>query len=430
MGQAKHSSSSFSLIAFLLLAVAVCLSGCGGGSHHAAQVSSVPFQSARALDGSDSPVGGNVSNIWVVNLDGSSATALTSLTTSGATAQSPIFSPDGSQIVFESSGSLNGKDAANTNDTHNVWVTNSDGRNTTALIRITAQDANSSTPVFSPDGGTIAFQSRRALDGSDNANTNITANIWSMNSDGSHPTPLTQITALAADCITPVFSPDGTKILFASGRALDGSDAANTAGRSNIWLMNIDGSSATPLTSLTAALGSGDPVWSPDGTKVAYDSDRAFDGSNGSSGRLNIWVSNANGSGAAPLTSLLVATAMRPAYSPDGTKIAFQSNRSLDGSDTISPNNTLNIWVMNADGSSPTAVTKLTANQANSFGTVIWSANSTQIVFNSSRALDGTDAANSNGTVNIWIINADGTGAMPLTNLTAAGADSFLRLTD
>ena len=29
-----------------------------------------------------------------------------------------------------------------------------------------------------------------------------------------------------------------------------------------------------------------------------------------------------------------------------------------------------------------------------------------------------------------WIINADGTGAMPLTNLTAAGADSFLRLTD
>jgi Tol biopolymer transport system component len=109
-------------------------------------------------------------------------------------------------------------------------------------------------------------------------------------------------------------------------------------------------------------------------------------------------------------------------YSWDGTKIAFESNRSLDGSDTISPNNTLNIWVMNADGSSPTAVTKLTANRANSFGTVIWSANRTQIVFDSSRALDGTDAANSKGTVNIWIINADGTSAMPLTNLTAAGA--------
>ncbi len=390
----------------------------------------MPFQSARDLNGSDSPVGGNVSNIWVVNLDGSSATPLTSLTTSGAIAQDPIFSPDGSQIAFESSGSLNGKDATNANDTGNVWVTNSDGRNTTALTRITVQDANSSVPVFSPDGGTIAFESRRALDGSDNANTNTTANIWSMNSDGSNATPLTQITAIAADSVAPVFSPDGTKILFASGRALDGSDAANTAGRSNIWLMNTDGSSATPLTSLTAAMGSGDPVWSPDGTKVAYDSDRAFDGSNGSSGRFNIWASNANGSGAAPLTSLRVATAVRPMYSPDGTTIAFQSNRSLDGSDTISPNNTLNIWVMNADGSSPTAVTKLTANQANSFGTVIWSANSTQLVFNSSRALDGTDAANSNGTVNIWIINADGTGAMPLTNLTAAGADSFLRLTD
>ncbi len=99
--------------------------------------------------------------------------------------------------------------------------------------------------------------------------------------------PLTQITAIAADSVAPVFSPDGTKILFASGRALDGSDAANTAGRSNIWLMNTDGSSATPLTSLTAALGSSDPVWSPDGTKVAYDSDRAFDGSNGSSGLIS-----------------------------------------------------------------------------------------------------------------------------------------------
>jgi len=56
---------------------------------------------------------------------------------------------------------------------------------------------------------------------------------------------------------------------------------------------------------------------------------------------------------------------------------------------------------MNADSSSPTAVTKLTANRANGFAPVIWSANSTQIVFDSSRALDGTDGANSNGTVNI-----------------------------
>ncbi len=177
MVQAKQSSPSLS--AFLPLAVAVCLIwGCGGGGHHAVQVSPVPFQSARALNGSDSPVGGNVSNIWVVNLDGSSATPLTSLTTSGAIAQNPIFSPDGNQIAFESSGSFNGKDAVNTNDTGNVWLTNSDGRNTTALTRITAQDANSSVPIFSPDGGTIAFQSRRTLDSSDNANTNITANIW------------------------------------------------------------------------------------------------------------------------------------------------------------------------------------------------------------------------------------------------------------
>src|SRR5262249_53357083 len=103
----------------------------------------------------------------------------------------------------------------------------------------------------SPDGGKLVFSSARALDGSDAVNTNGTQNIWVMNADSSSQTPLTRITANTAASSNPVWSPDGSKIAFASQRALNGNDAANTD--KNIWLLTPDASSAAPLTKLTAS---------------------------------------------------------------------------------------------------------------------------------------------------------------------------------
>src|SRR5581483_2243045 len=65
------------------------------------------------------------------------------------------------------------------------------------------------------------------------------------------------------------------QIAFASNGALDGSNAAGAA--DNVWL--TQGPSAAPLTSLSAA-NTGNPVWSPDGNKIAFVSSRALDGSN------------------------------------------------------------------------------------------------------------------------------------------------------
>src|SRR5262249_50832795 len=142
--------------------------------------------------------------------------------------------------------------------------------------------ADSSAPVWSPDGSKIAFASRRALDGSNAVNTHGTQNVWVMNADGSSPAPLTKLTAIAgtgfnivgADSFNPVWSLDGSKIAFVSKRALDGSDAVNANGAQNIWVMNADDSGLTPLTKLTACvncLGNGlNPVWSPDGNKIAF----------------------------------------------------------------------------------------------------------------------------------------------------------------
>src|SRR3989442_15813046 len=78
---------------------------------------------------------------------------------------------------------------------------------------------------------------------------------------------------------------------------------------------------------------------------------------------------------------------------------------------------------VNADGTGLTALTNATAAGALSFAPQ-WSPDGTRVVFESSRKLDGSDAGNGNGTSNIWRVNADGTGLTALTNATAASASS------
>jgi len=115
-----------------------------------------------------------------------------------------------------------------------------------------------------PTAMTIAFGSARALDGSNAATPFSTTNIWVMNPDGTEATPLTSLTAGRANSVSPVWSPDGSKLAFASARALDGSNAATPFGTTNIWVMNPDGTEATPLTSLTAeGANSTGPAWEP-----------------------------------------------------------------------------------------------------------------------------------------------------------------------
>src|SRR5260370_1403800 len=286
---------------------------------------------------------------------------------------------------------------------------------------------HSLTPTSQPT--TIAFNSRRAVDGSAAANTNGTQNIWVMKSDGTGATPLTKLTASQADVVAAAWSPDGSKIAFESLRALDGSDAGNTNNTRNIWAMKSDGTGATPLTKLTAngAL-SFFSVWSPDGGKIAFLSERALDGSDAenTNSTENIWVIKADGSGAAPLTKLTAFNARTgsPVWSPDRSKIVFDSQRALAGSDAANINSVSNIWVMIPNSSSATPLTRLTVLNADSFDPV-WSLDGSKIAFDSQRALDGSAAANTNSVSNIWVMSPDGSAAVPLTKLTALNSHSF-----
>jgi len=156
------------------------------------------------------------------------------------------------------------------------------------------------------------------------------ADIFVTNADG---TGRRRLTNNPAKDIGPTWSPDGTKIAFISDR--------DRAGDFEIYVMNADGTGVRRLTNDPAAdLG---PAWSPDGLRMVFDRD--LGGTN-----FEIHVMNVDGTGMTPLTHEPADGAL-PAWSPDGTKIAFVSARDGTG----------DIYLMNADG---TGVRRLTHDSA------------------------------------------------------------------
>ena len=110
------------------------------------------------------------------------------------------------------------------------------------------------------------------------------------------------------------------------------------------------------------------PAWSPDGGRIVFASNR-----NGGQDDHDIFVMNADGSGVKPLLTLPGSSERYPSWSPDGARIAFTSNR--DGDDDI--------FIMNADG---TGVRRLTDDTATDWQPDFATGN---IVFSSDRGGDG-----------------------------------------
>ena len=129
----------------------------------------------------------------------------------------------------------------------------------------------------------------------------------------------------------PSFSPSNLKIVFTSNR-VDKDDW-------DIHVMNVNG---TGVTRLAPAAGlDTEPVFSPDGTKIAFSTERF-------GGDQDIAVMNANGSGMQLLTTSGLDD-VEPAWRPDGQEIAFTR---------IQGTNEKDVFVMRPDG---TGVRQITA---------------------------------------------------------------------
>jgi Tol biopolymer transport system component len=190
--------------------------------------------------------------------------------------------------------------------------------------------------------------------------------VYVMDTDGSNLMQLTDYSIGAQD---PVWSPDGKRIAFASIK--DG----------GIYTINADGTNLTRIVYKTVydvytdtwnIAANEHPSWSPDGSMICYESYGDED-SGTTVANANIYVVNSDGTGMRRLTNDLSYEG-QPSWSPDGSKIAFVYVK--DEGDGYS---NYHIYVMNADGSNWVQLTdrNFTVNNLNPD----WSPNGTKIVF-------------------------------------------------
>jgi Tol biopolymer transport system component/predicted Ser/Thr protein kinase len=229
------------------------------------------------------------------------------ITFQGRSTDNPVWTPDGGDIIYLSSSDTSKE----------LWrISSSDPSTPRRLDFAGGQVAG---VAISRHGNRLVY--RQIL---------LDDNIWRFElhgPGGKAGKPAKLISSTWNDEVAD-YSPDGSQIVFISGRT----------GQDEVWICRSDGSNPVQLTSVQALV-AGCPRWSPDGKRIGFDSN--------AEGNFEVYVVDAGGGTPRRLTKN-PADDVEASFSRDGRWIWFTSNRS----------GRKEIWKMSTEGSEPIQATR------------------------------------------------------------------------
>ncbi len=237
--------------------------------------------------------------IYVMKPDGTNQTRLTN---NPEVDDCPTWSPDGRKIAF----------VGNNENGFAIYLMNSDGTNRTEITELNDSLFATWGPLsWSRDGRKIAFH--------DSSGPSTGIDIFVVNADGSGRQNLTADHAHWD--LTPTWSPDGSKILFSR---YDFYDFYGGYGGTMLHTVDIDGTNLTRLENGFADGWNEDlPDWSPATNKIVY--------------AVNVWdfyislyIADADGENRQLFEEQQGIDHFSPAWSPDGRKIVFSRDDAFD----------------------------------------------------------------------------------------------------
>ena len=297
--------------------------------------------------------------IFLVSVESGAKRRLTSPPAQSLADHSPAFSPDGRTLAFVR------QSAAVIADIYLLQVAGGEPR------RLTFNDQTTRGLAWTPDGREIVFSS--------SPGAHSTSSLWRISSFGGMPELLS---GTGGGAISPAISRQGSRLIY-SRRTSD----------LNIWRLELSGLTTTrnrPARLIASTRTDWFPRISPDGDRIAFESDR--------SGSLEVWVCDRDGRRPVQLTSFAGVNAGSPCWSPDGRWIAFDA----------APDGNPDIYVISADGGSPRRLT------TEGSGDIVpsWSRDGKWIYFSSIRT----------GISQVWKAPAAGGEAVQVTKKGGVGA--------